>query len=34
MRGDERAGEELGAKEGEVVSDREDLGFCVKMVNG
>ena len=34
MSGDESAGEKLGAEEGEVVFDREDLGLCVKMVNG
>ena len=35
MRGvgrDEGTGEKLGTKEGEVVADGEDLGFCVKMV--
>ena len=34
MRWDERASEELGTKEGEVVFDGEDLGFCVKMADG
>ena len=27
-------GEELRTEEGKVVMDGEDLGFCVKMVNG
>ena len=27
-------GKELGAEEGEVILDREDLSFCVKMANG
>ena len=30
----EGAGEELGGKEGEVVVDREGLGFSVKMLYG
>ena len=31
--GNEGPGEELGAKEGKVVVDGDDLGLCVKMVN-
>ena len=30
----EGTGKELGAEEGEVVMDGENLGFIVKMVNG
>ena len=33
MRGNEGAGQELGGEEGEVVTDREDGSFCVKMPN-
>ena len=29
----ESSGKELGAKEGQVVMKRDELGFCVKMVN-
>ena len=31
--GYEGSGEELGAKEGKVVVDGDELGLCVKMVN-
>ena len=34
MGGLKGTGEELRAEEGKVVMDGEDLGFCVKMVNG
>ena len=33
MGGLKATGAELGAKDGQVVMERKDLGFCVKMVN-
>ena len=33
MGGDEGSSEELGTEEGQVIVDRDGLGFCVKMVD-
>ena len=34
VRGLEGTGKKLGGEEGEMVAHREDLGLCVKMVDG